>query len=167
MYKVIPVVDKLFVGHELAWIGVVEDGLIFNILYRDGQENLIYAKRFTTPKFILEKEYRLFPEDKRSKILLFLMGEGASAHVSLAPSARAKSNVMEVYFDEYLLKNPNAKGKRIASRVVRKVVDSTGKAAPRPVRQNMTLLDLVTPAKESAVSGEKEGDGEEGKQAEE
>jgi topoisomerase IV subunit A len=167
MYKVIPVVDKLFVGHELAWIGVVEDGLIFNILYRDGQENLIYAKRFTTPKFILEKEYRLFPEDKRSKILLLLMGEGASAHVSLAPSARAKSNVMEVYFDEYLLKNPNAKGKRIASRVVRKVVDSTGKAAPRPVRQNMTLLDLVTPAKESAVPGEKEGDEDEGKQADE
>jgi len=167
MYKVIPAVDKLFVGHDLAWVGVVEDGLIFNILYRDGQENLIYAKRFTTPKFILEKEYRLFPEDKRSKILLLLMGEGASAHVSLAPSARAKSNVMEVYFDEYLLKNPNAKGKRIASRVVRKVVDSTGKAAPRPVRQNMTLLDLVTPAKESAVPGEKEGDEDEGKQADE
>lgn len=167
MYKVIPVVDKLFVGHELAWVGVVEDGLIFNILYRDGQENLIYAKRFTTPKFILEKEYRLFPEDKRSKILLLLMGEGASAHVSLAPSARAKSNVMEVYFDEYLLKNPNAKGKRIASRVVRKVVDSTGRAVPSPVRQNMTLLDLVTPAKESAVSVEKERDEEEGKQADE
>jgi len=167
MYKVIPAVDKLFVGHDLAWVGVVEDGLIFNILYRDGQENLIYAKRFTTPKFILEKEYRLFAEDKRSKIMLLLMGAGASAHVSLAPSARAKSNVMEVYFDEYLLKNPNAKGKRIASRVVRKVVDSTGKAAPRPVRQNMTLLDLVTPAKESAVPGEKEGDEDEGKQADE
>jgi topoisomerase-4 subunit A len=161
-YKVIPVVDKLFVGHDLAWAGVVEDGLIFNILYRDGQENLVYAKRFTTPKFILEKEYRLFPEDKRSRILLLLMGEGASAHVSLAPSARAKSNTMEVYFDEYLLKNPNAKGKRIAARVVRKIVDSTGKAAPRPVPQNMTLLDLVTPAQAGAVSTDKEGDDEEG-----
>ncbi|MBV5333837.1 DNA topoisomerase IV subunit A, partial [bacterium] len=161
-YKVIPVVDKLFVGHDLAWAGVVEDGLIFNILYRDGQENLVYAKRFTTPKFILEKEYRLFAEDKRSKILLLLLGEGASAHVSLAPSARAKSNTMEVYFDEYLLKNPNAKGKRIAARVVRKIVDSTGKAAPRPVPQNMTLLDLVTPAQAGAVSTDKEGDDEEG-----
>jgi topoisomerase IV subunit A len=161
-YKVIPVVDKLFVGHDLAWVGVVEDGLIFNILYRDGQENLVYAKRFTTPKFILEKEYRLFAEDKRSKIMLLLMGEGASAHVSLAPSARAKSNIMEVYFDEYLLKNPNAKGKRIASRVVRKIVDSTGKAAPRPVPQNMTLLDLVTPAKGMALADEKDGDEGEG-----
>jgi len=160
MYKVIPVSDKLFIGHELAWIGVVEDGLIFNVLYRDGQENLTYAKRFTTPKFILDKEYRLFPEDKRSKILLLLMGEGASAHVGLAPSPRAKSNVLEVYFDEYLLKNPNAKGKRISPRVVRRVTDSTGKAAPKPQKQNMTLLGLVDATKESSTQEENEGEGE-------
>ncbi len=144
-YKVIAVTDKLFVGHDLAWVGVIEDGLVFNLLYRDGQENLTYAKRFTTPKFILDKEYRLFPEDKRSRILLLLIGEGVSAHVSLAPSARAKSNIMEVYFDDYLLKNPNAKGKRIAARVVRKVVDSTGKVAPRIVKKNMSLFMPADP----------------------
>jgi topoisomerase-4 subunit A len=160
MYKVIPVTDKLFVGHELAWIGVVEEGLIFNVLYRDGQENLTYAKRFTTPKFILEKEYRLFPEDKRSRILLLLMGEGASAHVSLAPSPRAKSNILEVYFDDYLLKNPNAKGKRISPRVVRRVTDSTGKAAAKPQKQNMTLPGLVPAATEGGPQGEKEGENE-------
>lgn len=159
MYKVIPVTDKLFIGHELAWIGVVEDGLIFNVLYRDGQENLTYAKRFTTPKFILDKEYRLFPEDKRSKILLLLMGEGTSAHVGLAPSPRAKSNTMEVYFDDYLVKNPSAKGKRISPRVVRRVTDSTGKAAPKPQKHNMTLLGLVDATKESSPQGGNEGEG--------
>lgn len=165
-YKVIPVTDKLFVGHELAWIGVVEEGLIFNILYRDGQENLTYAKRFTTPKFILEKEYRLFPEDKRSRILLLLMGEGTSAHVSLAPSPRAKSNILEVYFDEYLLKNPSAKGKRISPRVVRRVTDSTGKAAAKPQKQNMTLPGLADAVKEApAPQGGREGE-EEGKDKE-
>ncbi|MBW6521601.1 MAG: DNA topoisomerase IV subunit A [Desulfoarculaceae bacterium] len=162
MYKVIPVSDKLFVGHELAWVGVVQDGLIFNILYRDGQENLTYAKRFTTPKFILDKEYHLFPEDKRSRILLLLMGEGTSAHVSLAPSPRAKSNILEVYFDDYLFKNPNAKGKRISPRVVRRVTDSTGKATPRPRKQNMTLPGLVVAATEGAPQEGKEGK-EEGK----
>lgn len=160
MYKVIPVADKLFIGHELAWAGVVTEGLVFNILYRDGKENLTYAKRFTTPKFILEKEYRLFPEEKRSRILLLLMGEGASAHVSLAPSARAKSNTMEVYFDEYLIKNPSAKGKRISGRVVRKVADSTGKAAPRPQKQNMNLLDLVNMAEDDIPQASGEGEEE-------
>jgi topoisomerase-4 subunit A len=167
MYKVIPVTDKLFVGHELAWLGVIADGLIFNVLYRDGLENLTYAKRFTTPKFIMEKEYRLFPEDKRSRILLLLMGEGASAHVSLAPSARAKSNTMEVFFDEYLLKNPNAKGKRIAARVVRKVTDSTGKVVPRPQKQNLPLLDLLVTSKaDESPTGGKAGEEEEGEDKE-
>jgi len=84
----------------------------------------------------------------------------------MAPSARAKSNTMEVYFDEYLLKNPSAKGKRISPRVVRKVVDSTGKAAPRPVQQNMTLLDLVTPPKENDTPEEREEEEEEGRNKE-
>jgi topoisomerase-4 subunit A len=123
VYKVIPVTDKLFVGPELEWFGKVEKDLVFNVLYRDGQENIVYAKRFKTPSFILEKEYRIFPEHKRSKILLLTFGEGRSAHVSLMPSSRAKSNVLNVLFDDYLVKNPLAKGKRISNRIVRKVVE--------------------------------------------
>jgi len=107
VYKVIPVTDKLFVGPELEWFGKVEKDLVFNVLYRDGQENIVYAKRFKTPSFILEKEYRIFPEHKRSKILLLTFGEGRSAHVSLMPSSRAKSNVLNVLFDDYLVKNPS------------------------------------------------------------
>ncbi len=125
LYKVIPVTDKLFVGHELEWFGKIEKDLIFNVIYRDGQENIVYVKRFKTPSFILEKEYRIFPEHKRSKILLLLFGEGKGARVSLMPSPRAKSNVLDVFFDEYLMKNPLAKGKRISNRTVRKVVETS------------------------------------------
>ncbi len=66
---------------------------------------------------------------------------------------------MEVYFDDYLLKNPSAKGKRIAPRVVRRVTDSTGKAAPKPPKQNMSLLGLVPAKKDEAPQGGREGDG--------
>ena len=135
-YKVTSVSDKIFVGHDLAWLGKVEKGLVFNIIYRDGAENICYAKRFSTPKFILDKEYRLFDEHKRSQILLLSLGEGRSAHINLVPSPRAKSNMVEVYFDEYLLKGPGAKGKRISPRSVRRVTDSTGKA---PVKQKEAL----------------------------
>ena len=76
MYKIIPVTEKLFVGHELEWFGTVEKGQCFNMIYRDGEENLAYVKRFETPSFILEKEYFLFNRHKRSKILLLLHGHG-------------------------------------------------------------------------------------------
>ena len=140
IYKVVPVTDKLFVGHELEWFGKVEKDMIFNVIYRDGQENIVYAKRFKTPSFILEKEYRLFAEHKRSKILLLSFGEGKSARISLMPSTRAKSNILDVFFNDYLVKNPLAKGKRVSNRIVRKVVEGApDQRIPEETRMIPTL----------------------------
>jgi len=147
MYKVIQVTDKLFVGHDIRWISKVEKGLVFNMVYKEGQENLCYVKRFSTPKFILDKEYRLFDEHKQSKILLLSFGEEKSARASLVPSPRAKSNVVEIHFDEYLVKNPSAKGKRVSPRRVRRVIDATGKS-PQPGKMNLALPGMENPAPE-------------------
>ena len=126
-YKVVNVPDKLFVGTDITWMGVVKNDLVFNMIYRDGPENLAYVKRFATPKFILNREYRFFDADKRSAILLLLIGkEEYRARVSLAPSARAKFNAIEINFSEYLVKGANAKGKRVANRAVRRVTDISG-----------------------------------------
>lgn len=144
LYKVIPVTEKLYVGPDLEWFGVVEKDLIFNIIYRDGAENLAYVKRFTTPGFILEKEYWLFSEHKRSKILLLLFGEEQYAKINLMPSARARTNNLEIAFDDYLIKNVSAKGKRVSTRIVRRVSRSTGKDL-QPVKQNLTLPGLERP----------------------
>ena len=125
MYKVVPVPEKLFVGEELEYAAIFEKNVVFNIVYRDGVENLAYVKRFRSPKFILDKEYYLFPPHKRSRILLLLLGEGKHARVSLVPSRRARSNIVEIDFDQFLLKNASAKGKRVSPRVARRVVEST------------------------------------------
>ncbi len=141
LYKIIPVVEKLYVGQELLWFGVVEKDIIFNIIYRDGGENLAYVKRFTTPSFILEKEYRLFPEHKRSKILHLDFGENKFVKVYLVPSSRAKTNSQEIAFSEFLLKNVAAKGKRLSSRTVRKIIPSTGNGLG-PAKHNLPLPGL-------------------------
>jgi topoisomerase-4 subunit A len=143
IYKVIQVTDKLFVGHDIRWIGKMKKGLVFNMVYREGQENTCYVKRFATPKFILEKEYKLFEGHKRSKILLLLLGEDQSARASLVPAPRAKSNIIEIWFDDYLVKGPAAKGKRVSTRVVRRVVDTTGKKQ-REKKVNLALPGMET-----------------------
>ncbi|MCK5437815.1 MAG: DNA topoisomerase IV subunit A, partial [Desulfobulbaceae bacterium] len=127
MYKVINVIDKLFVGHDLAWVGKVEENIIFNIIYRDGRLNMSYIKRFCSPKFILDKEYRLFTEHKKSQIQLLEIGEGVLARVYFVPSRKAKSNIFDCIFDEFLIKGPGAIGKRISTRRVRRVVTVLGK----------------------------------------
>ncbi len=138
IYKVIQVSDKLFVGHDVHWVGKMKKGLIFNMVYREGRENLCYVKRFASPKFILDKEYKLFDNHKRSKILLLSFGKEKSARASLMPSPRAKSNIVEIIFDEYLVKGPGAKGKRVSTRIVRRVIDATGKK-PKEKKVNLPL----------------------------
>ncbi len=127
VYKVVQVAEKLFVGHDVLWLGKTKKNMILNMVYREGRENLCYVKRFKTPKFILDKEYTLFENHKRSKILLLLFGEGKSCRASLVPSSRARSNIVEISFEDYLIKGPAAKGKRVSTRVVRRVIDTTGK----------------------------------------
>jgi len=153
LYKIIPVTDKLYVGHDLEWFGVVEKDCVFNIIYRDGKENYAYVKRFMTPSFILEKEYRLFPEHKRSKILLLAFGENNFAKINLMPSARAKTNNLEIAFDDYLIKNASAKGKRLSTRVVRRVSHSTG-IHTEQVKQNLSLPGLDRLNKDSGEEAE-------------
>ena len=152
MYKIIPVSEKLFVGHELEWFSIVEKKQCFNIVYRDGKENLTYVKRFTTPKFILDKEYHLFSQHKRSKILLLLLGELKYARVSLMPSSRAKSNIVEIDFDTYLVKGASAKGKRVSNRVVRRVVEASGVENKEKQAKNLPLPGLSEQQEEITVA---------------
>lgn len=151
-YKVVPVPEKLFVGEELEYGAVFKKKQIFNIVYRDGAENLAYVKRFKSPKFILEKEYHLFPPHKRSRILLLLLGENKHARVSLVPSRRARSNIVEIDFDQYLIKGASAKGKRVSPRVARRVVESTERVIKE--RAAASLPGLESPAETLAGNGE-------------
>jgi topoisomerase-4 subunit A len=160
LYKIIPVTDKLFVGHDLEWFGIVKRDTIFNIIYRDGAGNVAYVKRFKSPKFILDKEYTLFTEHKRSKILLMSFGEEKFARVNLMPSSRARTNSIDIIFDEYLIKGASAKGKRVSNRVVRRVVSSTG---PRivPVKQNLPLPGFIQQDGVAHITKKSETDAEE------
>ncbi len=131
LYKVVSMVDKFFVGSDLYWMGIVQNDLVFNLLYRNGPDNLVYAKRFVTPKFILNREYHLFEPDKRSTILYLQTGkEGLRVRVSLMPAARAKYNALELDMNDFLIKGANAIGKRISTRRVRRITDISGKEPP-------------------------------------
>ncbi len=132
LYKIINVVDKLFVGSELLWVNKIKKKLVFNIIYRDGEENLSYIKRFSAPKYILNKEYRLFPEHKKSFIQFLTTEADGQIRVYFAPSKRAKKNYADLAWNDFLIKGVGARGKRISTRVVRRVADWTGKKTAKP-----------------------------------
>jgi topoisomerase-4 subunit A len=169
-YKIINVVDKVFVGHDVLWADKVERKTIFNLIYRDGKKGYSFVKRFTTPKFILGKEYRLFPEHKGSFIQFLQTGENVRVRVTFAPLKRAKTNSQRLYMDEVLIKGATALGKRVATRVVRQVSELVGKvsemkpeqteptaeAAPQatePVRENVSPEEAKQKAKDMTQLG--------------
>ncbi len=126
-YKVIHVAEKVFVGSDLYWAGTIDEKLIFNVVYMDGNEELSYIKRFQCPKFILEKEYHLFPPHKKSYIQFMSVGEGGRIRVHLKPSKRTKKNYEDFCFDDFLIKGTVAKGKRLSTRPVRRIAEQSDK----------------------------------------
>ncbi|MBW2467460.1 MAG: DNA topoisomerase IV subunit A [Deltaproteobacteria bacterium] len=128
-YKAIKVPEKIFVDHDVYWIGKVAGKTIFNLLYREGTKNFTFIKRFKTPKFILDKEYRLFPAHKKSWIQFLQTGEGVRARIDFVPTKRSKINSQRLEFDEYLIKGGGALGKRLSTRTVRRITELTTKVA--------------------------------------
>jgi len=128
LYKIINGGDKLFVGSELVYWGKVQKDLLFNVIYRDGREKLSYVKRFRMPKFILEKEYRLFEKNKQSRIQYMAIGTDARARAYFVPTKRASVNSHEVIFNDYLIKGAAAKGKRLGKRSLRRIIPLADKA---------------------------------------
>jgi topoisomerase-4 subunit A len=132
-YKAIKTPDKVFVDHDICWVGKVTGKIIFNLLYRDGTQGLSYIKRFMTPKFIMDKEYRLFPAHKKSWVQFLQTGEGVRLRIDFIPTARSKINSQRLEFDEFLIKGAGAIGKRLSMRTVRRISELTVKVSDQPV----------------------------------
>ncbi len=130
-YKVINVPTKIFIGHDLLWWGRVAEKTIFNLVYRDGNRNFSHLKRFVTPKFVIDREYRLFAEHRRSEIIFFKTGEGINIRVYFTASSHTRSNREIFRCDNFSLKGVTAIGKRLSARPVRRVEDVSDAVAAK------------------------------------
>ncbi len=138
IYRVLNVTDKVFVGHELFWVDKMPDDpkVVYNMVYRDGRQLLVYVKRFNTPKFIIGKDYRLFPEHKKSAILFLKAGDGVRLRVDFMPTARSKSNSMRLQMEDFLIKGAGAIGKRLSNRSVRRLTELASQVVEEPPPQS-------------------------------
>ncbi len=146
-YRIINGGNKIFVGSELMFWGKVDNDLLFNIIYRSGAERLSYVKRFMMPKFILEKEYRLFPAHKNSRVQYLSLGRDARVKAYFVPGKRARVNSLEIIFNNYLIKGVSAKGRRIGSRALRRLVP----LADKPVAVEEGPNDLLPGISDSPI----------------
>jgi topoisomerase-4 subunit A len=166
-YKVIKVPEKVFVDHDIYLAEIVKGKTIYNVLYREGSKSQTYIKRFATPKFILDKEYRLFPANKKSWIQFLQTGEGVRARIDYIPSKRSKINSERLEFDDYLIKGAAAIGKRLSTRTVRRISELSVKLSeqqdgPEVEKKEVPPEEFTphSPQSKQASVPEKKGDDE-------
>lgn len=122
-YSVINIPEKQYVHHEgnkVVFVGVADKKTVIGLVYKDPKTHICYAKRFIVTKFILEKSYRYMEEGME---LLFITSQ-PNTHLELQfiPKVHQKVTKMAFELDSILVKGYEARGNRISTKEVKKVI---------------------------------------------
>ena len=120
-YQVIRVPEKQFVGKDAISVEKLNQETVHNVIYWEGASKVCYAKRFRVEKFILDREYNLFPKKKGAKILHLSQGEGIRLEVSFVPTPRIRKSSDIYNLDDLGIKGIQARGNKVSSKSVQNV----------------------------------------------
>ena len=120
-YQVVRVPEKQFVGKDAISVEKLNQKTVHNVIYWEGASKVCYAKRFRVEKFILDREYNLFPKKKGAKILHLSQGEGIRLEVSFVPTPRIRKSSDTYNLDELGIKGIQARGNKVSSKSVQNV----------------------------------------------
>ncbi|HAQ61240.1 TPA: DNA topoisomerase IV subunit A [Candidatus Delongbacteria bacterium] len=121
MHKVVRVNEKEFIGKGLQYFDVANriNGNVFSIIYRDKKTNYCYLKRFSEIKYILDKEYRFYPEGCRLEY--FTKRTDLHFTCELEPSKKMRNFLVEFDLKEFKVKGLSANGIRMSNKNIIKI----------------------------------------------
>ena len=132
--KIVKVSAKFFVGKNPLHISVfkkdVNDQRVFSLLYRDGREGPVYAKRFQVGGFTRDKEYPLTQGTAGSRIFYFAWHEDDQSSregivlVYLKSSLKLKNLARPYAFSQLAIKGRGSKGNLVTKHAVDRVVNA-------------------------------------------
>lgn len=128
--RVMKVADKVFVGQRPVRVAIFrkEEDLIYSMIYRDGRQGTVYAKRFTIGGVTRDKEYDLTRGVPGTKVLYFAVhktNEDSSAQmllVHLKSGLRMRNLMRPLHFAEFGIKARSSMGNIVTKHGVDKIV---------------------------------------------
>ena len=128
--KVMKVAEKLFVGKRPQYLAVFrkDEEKIYSMIYRDGRDGALFAKRFRIGGVTRDKEYELTKGTKGTRIMYFNVhtSEDESNNnllvVHLKPALRLRNLARPFQFGEIAIKGRAAKGNIVTKHGVDRVV---------------------------------------------
>lgn len=131
-YTVMNIPEKQYIlhnGNKVAYAGVADKKTVMSAAYRDPKTNFCFAKRFVVEKFILDKTYRFIEE---GMVLEWLSADPSNTlELQFVPKAGQRVAKIVFQLEKTLVKGVSAKGIRMASRPVKKVVKVAEPKAPK------------------------------------
>ncbi|HLP73088.1 MAG TPA: DNA gyrase/topoisomerase IV subunit A [Bacteroidales bacterium] len=127
VYKIVKVDDKIFVGNDILHVGVFlknDERTIYNVVYQDGKDGNLMAKRCAISGLTRDKEYNLTKGSPGSKIVYMSVnpnGEAEVIRVHHKPKARLKKLVFEFDFGSMAIKGKSSMGNILTRNPVHKV----------------------------------------------
>ncbi|MEG0723149.1 MAG: DNA gyrase/topoisomerase IV subunit A [Akkermansia sp.] len=164
--KIVRVQDKFFAGKNPLYINVLkkDDDPIINLIYRDGRDGALLAKRFRIGGFTRDKEYPLTQGTKGSRIFHFSVHDSEEESSAISVNIYLKAilklkNLRRPYsFAELRIKNRNSLGNIVTKHQVERVsrimniaktdddsisIETTIKTTPTPVQSPTSDEDTL------------------------
>jgi topoisomerase IV subunit A len=127
VYLITKVADKVFVGNDILYAQIFlknDERTIYNIVYQDGKEGPLLAKRCAISGLTRDKEYNLTRGTPGSKIVYLSAnpnGEAEVIKVHHKPKARLKKLVFEFDFGQMNIKGKSSMGNILTKNAVHKI----------------------------------------------
>ena len=127
IYMITKVDDKIFVGNDIIHAQIFlknDERTIFNVVYQDGKDGPLYAKRCAIAGLNRDKEYNLTRETPGSKLVYFSAnpnGEAEVIKVHHKPRARLKKLIFEFDFGQLAIKGKSSMGNILTRNPVAKI----------------------------------------------
>lgn len=120
--------DKAFVGKDLIHIAVFkknDERTVYNMIYRDGKNGIVFMKRFTVTGVTRDKVYDLTKGTKGSEVLYFTAnpnGESEIVEIQLKPVAGLRKLQWDINFADLAVKGRNSLGNLVTKFQIKKIL---------------------------------------------
>ena len=128
--RVLKVAEKVFVGQRPLRVAIFrkDEDLIYSMIFRDGRDGPILAKRFTVGGITRDKEYDLTKGKPGSRVLYFAVhktNEESSAQmllIHLKSALRMRNLIRPLHFAEFGIKGRSSGGNLVTKHAIEKIV---------------------------------------------
>lgn len=127
VYMITRVADKIFVGNDIIYANVFlrnDERTIYNVVYQDGKDGHLMAKRCSITGLTRDKEYNLTKGKAGSKIIYFSAnpnGEAEVIKIHHKPRPRLKKLMFEFDFGQLAIKGKSSIGNIVTKVPVQKI----------------------------------------------